>query len=88
MKEKDIVCFNKPQNDEEVKAFMVVMEMRGERALVADLQFADWKIRPTSVYPVNDLSLRFEFENNYKCVNCGKPVDEVCSLGCSIALDN
>ena len=56
MKEKDIVKFKEP-SDEEKDALMVVLEMRGDRVLVSDLRFAEWAIPPTNVYAVADLEV-------------------------------
>lgn len=56
MKEKDIVKFKEP-SPEEIGSLMVVLEMRGDRALVSDLRFAEWGIPPTDVYSVNDLEV-------------------------------
>jgi len=57
MKEKDIVKFKQPIDEEEKVALMVVIEMRDDRVLVSDLRFSNWDIPPTSVYPVNDLEV-------------------------------
>lgn len=63
MKEKDIVKFKEPLNEEEKESLMVVIEMRDDRALVADLRFSDWNIPPTDVYSVNDLEVVHESVN-------------------------
>lgn len=55
MKEKDIVKFKEPIIDDEKKALMVVIEMRGDRVLVSDLRFSNWSIPPTDVFAVSDL---------------------------------
>jgi hypothetical protein len=60
MKEKDIVKFKEPLNEDEKSALMVVIEMRDDRVLVGDLRFSDWDIPPTSVYSVNDLEVVHE----------------------------
>jgi hypothetical protein len=57
MKAKDIVKFKEPVNDEERDALMVIIEMRDDRALVADLRFSGWSVPPTDVYPVSDLEV-------------------------------
>ena len=57
MKAKDIVKFKEPISEEERDALMVIMEMRDDRALVADLRFSGWDIPPTDVYSVNDLEV-------------------------------
>jgi hypothetical protein len=57
MKAKDVVKFKEPVNDEERDALMVIIEMRGDRALVADLRFSNWDLPPTDVYSVNDLEV-------------------------------
>jgi len=57
MKEKDVVKFKDPINEDEKNALMVVVEMRGERVLVRDLRFADWGIPPTDAYLVTDLEV-------------------------------
>jgi hypothetical protein len=55
MKAKDIVKFKEPVSDEEKEALMVVIEMRGDRALVSDLRFSNWSVPPTDVYAVSEL---------------------------------
>lgn len=60
MKEKDIVKFKEPVDEDEKVALMVVMEMRDDRVLVSDLRFSTWDVPPTSVYPVNDLEVVHE----------------------------
>lgn len=57
MKSKDIVKFKEPANEEEEKSLMVVIEMRGNRVLVSDLRFSDWRIHPTDVYSKSDLEV-------------------------------
>jgi hypothetical protein len=57
MKEKDIVKFREPADEDEKTALMVVTEMRGERILVSDLRFANWGVLPTSAYLVKDLEV-------------------------------
>jgi hypothetical protein len=64
MKEKDIVKFKEPINEEEKDALMVVMEMRDDRVLVADLRFSNWDVPPTDVYSVNDLEVVHESVKN------------------------
>jgi hypothetical protein len=44
MKEKDIVKFKEPTNEEEKNALMVILEIRRERILVSDLRFKDWSL--------------------------------------------
>ena len=50
-----LVRFATPQNDDEKAAIMSVVEDRGDRVLVTDTRFADWRVRPTAVYPKSDL---------------------------------
>ena len=57
MKEKDIVKFKSPSNEDEKEALMVVRELRGERVLVSDLRFSGWSVPPTSVYAASDLEI-------------------------------
>jgi hypothetical protein len=64
MKAKDIVKFKEPVNDEEREALMVVIEMRDDRALVADLRFSNWDIPPNDVYSVSDLEVVQESVND------------------------
>ena len=51
----DTVKFLEPMNDDERTAEMVVIEMRGPHVLVTDTRFADWRIKPQSVYLACDL---------------------------------
>jgi hypothetical protein len=60
MIEKDVVKFKEPINEDEKEALMVVLEMRGDRALVSDLRFSDWSVSPTDVYPVTDLEVVYD----------------------------
>lgn len=57
MKEKDIVKFREPSDEEERSSLMVVLEMRETRVLVSDLRFSEWAIPPTSVYRVGELEV-------------------------------
>lgn len=72
MKAKDIVKFNKPVNEDEKKALMVVIDTRDDRVLVSDLRFSDWSISPTDVYPVNDLEFVTK-SSEKKIKNCVTP---------------
>jgi hypothetical protein len=63
MKEKDIVKFKEPVNEEERDALMVIIEMRDDRVLVADLRFSGWAIPSTDVYPVSELEVVTESGN-------------------------
>ena len=60
MKEKDVVKFKEPMNEDERVALMVILEMRGERVLVSDLRFSNWGIPPTNVYSVRDLEVVYD----------------------------
>jgi hypothetical protein len=64
MKEKDIVKFKEPINEDERAALMVVIEMRDDRVLVSDLRFSNWDIPPTDVYSVNELEIITEPDKN------------------------
>ena len=58
MQAGDLVRWKQPQGDE-IQDLFRVLEMRGNRVLVemADERFADWKIKPTSVYWEADLEV-------------------------------
>lgn len=57
MKDKDIVKFRNPIDEEEEKALMVILEMREDRVLVSDLRFSEWAVPPTDVYSITDLEV-------------------------------
>lgn len=57
MKEKDIVKFKNPLDEDEKDALMVVVEMRGDRVLVIDLRFSNWTAPPSDVYTISDLEV-------------------------------
>lgn len=54
MQEKNIVKFKNPMDEDEKSSVMVVLEMRGDRALVSDLRFSEWAVPPTDVYSIDD----------------------------------
>lgn len=60
MKEKDIVRFARPQNEDEKTALMVVREIRGDRVLVSDLRFSGSRFVPTSQFSAAELVVAFD----------------------------
>lgn len=59
MKPGDVVKFREVLEDGDEDARFAVLEMRGDRVLVQSLDpaFANWRLKPTTVYSVKELEI-------------------------------